>query len=397
MQKAYTITVMGITSGALPGFTVGTPYSYQFSTTGGTPPFSYDVVDGALPDGLDLSTSGLISGTPTTASDFNFTAGVTDATGILCFFDRTIKSNTPAGFRICNWTDVLALISGPSGVCNASALPAWDGSFNKQTTFLNGAIVEPMFYFIGQSSGGKKVSADESGPEYPDGDWQDDQSFYKLQYFSDAGPPIWILSLVCTNGSNTWIGLLNKTDPDDPSGIYNFYFGDAAGVPAFIEVCKTTLACAPDWSTLNWTVGGLISTPNGVMTAAVSGNGGNTVAQGQASFPSTGDSFINGGLVGTLNYNGCQCNCQITLNVTDWAFGGGLSHPGVSFSINQNSLIILNYNSPNVGFPGTATIPFVVNAGTNSPIEITVTTFAAGHSPQNRISENFTITNTPPA
>lgn len=395
MQKSYTIAVIGITSGALPDFTTGNPYTYQFTVIGGNSPYTFDVVNGALPDGLSLSTAGMISGTATSSANADLTVGITDSTGSLCFFDRTIKNGTPVGFRICNWNQVLTLISAPSGVCDASGLPAWDGIFNKQSTFLNGAVQDPLIYFIGQSAGGKKVSADESGPEYPNGDWQDDQSFYKLQYFSDS--EFWILSLVCTNGANTWIGLLNKTDPLDPSGIYNFNFGDAAGVPATIEVCKTTLDCAPDWTTLNWTVGPLISTPDGVMTAAFAGNGGNTVADGQASFPSTGDSFISGGAVGTLNYTGCACNCQINLNVTDWAFGGGLSHPGVSFSIKQNSLIILNYNSPNVGFPGTATIPFVVNSGTNSTIEITVSTFAAGHTPQNRISEAFTITNPPPA
>ena len=52
----------------LPGATVGTAYSQTVSATGGTGSYTYSVSAGALPAGLTLNaSSGVISGTPTTA------------------------------------------------------------------------------------------------------------------------------------------------------------------------------------------------------------------------------------------------------------------------------------------------------------------------------------------
>jgi hypothetical protein len=59
--------------------TVGTAYSQQLAATGGAPPYTWARIAGSLPAGLDLSSSGLISGTPTSPGNFTFTAQVTDS------------------------------------------------------------------------------------------------------------------------------------------------------------------------------------------------------------------------------------------------------------------------------------------------------------------------------
>jgi hypothetical protein len=56
-----------IGGGALPAGTVGSAYSSTVQATGGTPPYVYTINSGALPAGLTLLSSGIISGTPTTA------------------------------------------------------------------------------------------------------------------------------------------------------------------------------------------------------------------------------------------------------------------------------------------------------------------------------------------
>jgi hypothetical protein len=62
------------------GGTVGTPYSCQLSASGGTSPYSFAIIGGALPPGLSLNTStGVISGTPLSGGTFTYTAQVTDA------------------------------------------------------------------------------------------------------------------------------------------------------------------------------------------------------------------------------------------------------------------------------------------------------------------------------
>jgi hypothetical protein len=59
---------------------VGLAYSYTFAAVGGTAPYTWAVTSGALPTGLALATStGLLSGTPTSTLTKTFTVRVTDA------------------------------------------------------------------------------------------------------------------------------------------------------------------------------------------------------------------------------------------------------------------------------------------------------------------------------
>jgi hypothetical protein len=58
------------------------PYGHTFPATGGTPPYTFSISAGALPDGITLdSTTGVASGTPTVAGTFTFTIQVVDALG----------------------------------------------------------------------------------------------------------------------------------------------------------------------------------------------------------------------------------------------------------------------------------------------------------------------------
>jgi hypothetical protein len=60
--------------------TAGSAFSYQLTVAGGTPPFTWSIVSGGLPAGLNLSSpTGLISGTPAAAGASTFIAQVTDA------------------------------------------------------------------------------------------------------------------------------------------------------------------------------------------------------------------------------------------------------------------------------------------------------------------------------
>ncbi|NKU37336.1 hypothetical protein GS887_25675 [Rhodococcus hoagii] len=59
-------------SGTPASGTVGRPYSYAF-TVAGRPAPTVSVTTGALPDGLTLTSNGLLAGTPTSAGLFEFT------------------------------------------------------------------------------------------------------------------------------------------------------------------------------------------------------------------------------------------------------------------------------------------------------------------------------------
>lgn len=65
---------------ALANASFGATYSHSLnSASGGTAPYTYILASGALPGGLSLSSSGLISGTPTAVGTFQFVVSATDS------------------------------------------------------------------------------------------------------------------------------------------------------------------------------------------------------------------------------------------------------------------------------------------------------------------------------
>ena len=65
----------------LPDGAVGTAYGATLTASGGTPPYSWSVVGGALPAGVALAGDGSLSGTPNEAGVFGVTVQVTDDVG----------------------------------------------------------------------------------------------------------------------------------------------------------------------------------------------------------------------------------------------------------------------------------------------------------------------------
>ena len=73
-------TPLAIATTSLFNGVVNVAYTAALSASGGTTPYTWSIVGGSLPPGLTLNTSsGAITGTPTAAGTFNFTAQVSDA------------------------------------------------------------------------------------------------------------------------------------------------------------------------------------------------------------------------------------------------------------------------------------------------------------------------------
>ena len=89
-----------ITLGTLPGGTVGAPYNAILRASGGVAPYTWSIPLGTLPTGLTLNTStGAVTGTPTTSGTFTFTGQVGDSSSPQALITRVLtitigKGNT---------------------------------------------------------------------------------------------------------------------------------------------------------------------------------------------------------------------------------------------------------------------------------------------------------------
>jgi large repetitive protein len=69
-----------VTTSVLPGGALGSSFSASLTATGGTPPYTW--TGSGLPNGVTLSSSGALSGTPTSPGQFTVTVTVKDAAGV---------------------------------------------------------------------------------------------------------------------------------------------------------------------------------------------------------------------------------------------------------------------------------------------------------------------------
>ena len=97
--------VLIASNGALPAGTMRTAYSQSLGVSGGIGTYTWSVVTGKLPPGMTLgTTTGILSGTPTSWGDFSFTVRAVDSVGCLDDSDLTLNL-APATdcVELANW------------------------------------------------------------------------------------------------------------------------------------------------------------------------------------------------------------------------------------------------------------------------------------------------------
>jgi hypothetical protein len=132
--QAYSLVVtpptIHVTPSNLASAQVGASYSQVFNASGGTPgvggAYTFQVASGALPAGLTLSTSGVLTGTPTAGGVFNFTVRATDTSGGAGPYSGT--------------TTYSLTVNGPAITVGPSSLPdaAVAGSYTQTLTAAGG-------------------------------------------------------------------------------------------------------------------------------------------------------------------------------------------------------------------------------------------------------------------
>lgn len=73
----------GVATASLPNARRNIGYDLTLQASGGTPPFTWSLLSGVLPPGMDLTSQGRLQGTPTQEGSFNLTLRVVDGSGAI--------------------------------------------------------------------------------------------------------------------------------------------------------------------------------------------------------------------------------------------------------------------------------------------------------------------------
>ncbi|HET6840959.1 MAG TPA: putative Ig domain-containing protein [Candidatus Angelobacter sp.] len=125
------------TSSQLSG-AINVSFSTTLSASGGTAPYTWSVVSGALPVGMTLSSTGVISGTPGATGSFSFTVQVKDATSQTAnqVLSLTIASTAPAPLAITT----SSLVAGNINTSYSATLAATGGTTPYTWSVSSGAL-----------------------------------------------------------------------------------------------------------------------------------------------------------------------------------------------------------------------------------------------------------------
>lgn len=159
MEAAAAGSDLAILTSTLSDGQVGVSYSDTVDADGGTAPYAFSIVSGALPSGLSLNAStGVISGTPTLAETASFTVRVTDTLSdtddqalsidVAAAVLAITTTSLPPGFLTSPYNSTIASIGGtapytyavtvgslPNGLSLNASTGAITGTPTVQATF----------------------------------------------------------------------------------------------------------------------------------------------------------------------------------------------------------------------------------------------------------------------
>lgn len=148
--------VLSITTTSLPAGTVGTAYSQNIQTSGGTLPISWSVTSGSLPAGLALAGNsigvGVLSGTPTASGSSTFTVTAKDSSTPAVSVNQqfTLLLNNPP-LTITTTT----LANGTTNTAYSAALQATGGTPPYTWTVATGSTLPSWLTLSGSGTSWK--------------------------------------------------------------------------------------------------------------------------------------------------------------------------------------------------------------------------------------------------
>lgn len=300
-SATVTITSLGrlaIDTITIPSAVVAAPYSATLDASGGRPPYTWGVVSGSLPPGVQLNAStGIISGSPSQAGSFAFTVRGSDAasqnaqqnlalvvsnSGVNCGppayncsrSDLKIAQLPQTPLNVGNLTGANSIVTDPD--FHNRILRVTDAHTNPDPTFVNRT-------FVSAGSG----SADENL-------WNVDSTMFVVQDTGSNTYPfsfnpatlqasrMYISNFPSTNGlmiasSGTW----SRVNPNllytfTKTFIHEYDFTDRSNPPSAQTLYDFTSSanCLPAHFTDTWSVNGGVSDDDTVFGRAFSTTGG---------------------------------------------------------------------------------------------------------------------------
>jgi len=137
-SQAFSIQISSVTitnSPTLPSGAVGVAYSQTLTASGGMAPYTWSITAGALPGGLQLSSGGGISGTPTATGTFVFTVQAADSAAVKA--TKQFSITVVSGLTI---TNAPTLPAGVSGVSYSQSLAAVGGTTPYTWSIIAGSL-----------------------------------------------------------------------------------------------------------------------------------------------------------------------------------------------------------------------------------------------------------------
>lgn len=180
VSKVFTLDIalqpLSVTTTSLPNGTGGQFYTQQLQATGGSPNYTWIVLTGSLPSNLNLSSAGVLSGTPSGTGPAGFTVRATDVSGrqatqalsltinaspiaiatgttlknafLTLPFSQTLKvtgGTAPFNWQVISGTPAQGLSLSASGVLSGTPTATGNTSFMVQVTDSNNLSATKSF------------------------------------------------------------------------------------------------------------------------------------------------------------------------------------------------------------------------------------------------------------
>lgn len=364
VQQAFSVTIyagLTITTTSLPNGTVNSTYSATLTSAGGTGTATWSVSQGTLPSGLNLSSTGVISGTPATSGLSSFTVSVTD-------------SSSPPQTK----TQALSLTISPVLSITTTSLPAGTvgTSYSQNIQTSGGTLPISWSVSAGSLPAGLSISGNSLGVGVLSGiPTTSGSSTFTVTAKDSSTPAVSVnqqLTLVINNPP------LSITTTTLPNGTVNTAYSEtlqaSGGTPPYTWTVATG-STLPSWLTLSgsgtsWTLSGTptaaavatfsltvtdSSVPSQSQTQALTltvasasacGTGNESALKGQYAFGMTGktaDGFF--GVVGSFTADGIgnitagyvDANGEQTLGNGLGAQSGTITPSGSSYTMGADN------------------------------------------------------------